>query len=340
MIEILHPRYDRIRVEELCSTRNFVDGWAAAAEDVSALRHFDAGIPDPATADPDDHTRYVYFPWRSTVVRLPDASLFHRLRTSRNSYLITGPEQHRWSSALIGVAGLSVGASLLHSCVLTGARRLRIADLDTLGPTNLNRLAGSVCDLGTAKTELAMRRTLETDPYAELQVFADGVTDDCVDDFFGGGPAPLADVILEEVDDLAAKVAVRRVARDRGIPLVMVTDDGDNVLVDVERYDLDPRYPPFHGRAGNVGDLDPAQLRDPSHRMRIVRAIVGDDIGNRTRDALDEVGRTIASWPQLGSAATLAGAVGAVTARRIVCGDDVPSGRARVSIDDILPTAP
>ncbi len=51
--------------------------------------------------------------------------------------------------------------------------------------------------------------------------------------------------------------------------------------------------------------------------------------------ALGQVGKTIPSWPQLGSASTLAGAVGAVTARRIVCGADVPSGRHRIRIDDI-----
>ena len=63
--------------------------------------------------------------------------------------------------------------------------------------------------------------------------------------------------MLEEVDDLATKVEIRRHARALGVPVVMVTDDGDNVIVDVERYDLDPGYPLFHGNAGDVTDLDP-----------------------------------------------------------------------------------
>jgi tRNA A37 threonylcarbamoyladenosine dehydratase len=57
---------------------------------------------------------------------------------------------------------------------LTGARRFRLADPDTLGPTNLNRLAGSVCDFGVPKLTLAMRRTLETDPYSDIEAFEAG----------------------------------------------------------------------------------------------------------------------------------------------------------------------
>ncbi|MBE7195701.1 MAG: ThiF family adenylyltransferase [Gordonia polyisoprenivorans] len=336
MIEILHPVRDRIRIEELCVRLRFVDGWESAAADLRELRRFDSVLPDVDVDGYDHHSRYVVFPWRATMVRLPDEVLFHRLRTSRNRYLITETEQLRWESATIAVAGLSVGASLLHTCVLTGARRLRIADPDTLGPTNLNRLTGSVCDLGTPKAELAMRRTLETDPYINLEVFAEGVTEETASAFFGGNGDRTPDIVLEEVDDLATKVAIRRWAREAGLPVVMVTDDGDNVIVDVERYDLEPGRPLFHGNAGDIEALDADELRDPANRVRIAGAIVGEAIGPRTREALREVGRTMPSWPQLGTAATLAGAVGAVTARRIVCGDELPSGRARLSIDEVL----
>ena len=70
--------------------------------------------------------------------------------------------------------------------------------------------------------------------------------------------------------------------------------------------------------------------------MRLVGSIVGDDISSRVSEALAVVGRRIPSWPQLGTASTVAGAVGACVARRIVCGDTVLSGRARVRIDELL----
>lgn len=336
MIEILHPKRDRERIVAMLGSTRLVDAWETAEADLAALRKFDAELDDIDLLDSEAHSRYVVYPWRAAIVRLPDGWLFHKLRTSRNRYLITDEEQHRWSEALIAVAGLSVGGSLLHTSVLTGARRVRIADPDVLGPTNLNRLAGSVCDLGTGKVALAARRILETDPYVHLDVLNDGVTEDTMTAFVGERRGRQPDVILEEVDDLAAKVMIRRRARMAGIPVVMVTDDGDNVIVDVERYDIDPGYPLFHGRADDVASMDDSELRDPANRIRIAGAIVGDQVGARTRQALTEVGRSIPSWPQLGSAATLAGAVGAVIARRIVCGHDVTSGRTHVRIDELL----
>ncbi|HMS75907.1 ThiF family adenylyltransferase [Gordonia sp. (in: high G+C Gram-positive bacteria)] len=335
MIEILHPVDDRDRIAELADQYDVVDAWNIAREELVELFRLDPIRGYPGTGDADLITRYIVYPWRQAMVRLPDAETFYRLRTARNRYLITDAEQRRWSGAVVAVAGLSVGASILHACAMTGARTLRIADPDTLGLTNLNRLAGSVCDLGKSKAELARRRILEADPYTDVTVFGDGYTAENARAFLGGRGTQPADIVLEEVDDLATKVEIRRHARALGVPVVMVTDDGDNVIVDVERYDLDPGYPLFHGNAGDVTDLDPEALRDPAQRVRIAGAIVGDDISPRMTVALGQVGKTIPSWPQLGSASTLAGAVGAVTARRIVCGADVPSGRHRIRIDDI-----
>ncbi|MBD0022808.1 thiamine biosynthesis protein ThiF [Gordonia pseudamarae] len=335
MIEILHPVDDKIRIAELASRYDVVDPWEAARDELIELGTYDTVSRYPDIGDPDLITRYVAYPWRKTLVRLPDAETFYRLRTARNRYLITDDEQRRWRDAVVAVAGLSVGASVLHACAMTGARTLRIADSDTLGPTNLNRLAGSVCDLGVPKATLAARRLLETDPYADVTAFGDGVTVGNIGAFLGGDGQRPVDIVLEEVDDLAMKVEIRRQARARGIPVVMVTDDGDNVIVDVERYDLDPGYPLFHGRAGDTTDLDPAALRDPDQRVRIAGAIVGGDISPRMSVALGQVGRTIPSWPQLGTASTLAGAVGAATARRILCDAEVPSGRHRITIDDL-----
>ncbi|MGW0039413.1 ThiF family adenylyltransferase [Gordonia sp. NPDC003376] len=337
MIEILHPTDDAPRIAELRGAGIAeVDAWATAFDDHSALAALDATVPPLRRDELIDHSRYIVYPWRNTMVRLPRSEIHHRLRTTRNSILITDTEQKAWSRATIAVAGLSVGASLLHTCVLTGARRFRIADPDILGPTNLNRLSGSVCDLGIAKSTLACRRMLETDPYLSVQEFPDGFSATVARAFLGGDGVRGADVVLEEVDDLAMKVEIRRRARAAGIPVVMVTDDGDNVIVDVERYDLDPSYPEFHGMAGDLASMSAEELRDPGNRIRIAGAIVGGEVSSRVAEALTEVGRSIPSWPQLGSAATLAGAVGATVARRIVCGEPVVSGRAHVRIHDLL----
>lgn len=330
MIEILHPTRDGARLAMLLapgSGYRVVDAWDTAVRELREI--------DPAATTPP--VRYAVYEWRGTVVKLPDAETFWRLRTARNRYLIDEREQRRWSRAPIGVAGLSVGASALTVCSLTGARRFRIADPDQLGPTNLNRLPASVCDIGMRKATLARRRVLEIDPYSSVVTFTQGYTPDIADLFLCGarGDEPLA-VLVEEMDDAVAKVDIRRRARAAGIPVLMATDNGDNAILDVERFDLDSDYPLFHGLAGDPATLSGDALADPRARARIAQRIVGADLTPRTRYSLTEVGRSLRSWPQLGTAAAVAGAVAAYAARVIACGHPLPSGRYRIDLDRAL----
>ncbi|WP_026343762.1 ThiF family adenylyltransferase [Nocardia sp. BMG111209] len=329
MMEILDPARDGDRIAAVLARPGYrlVDAWTPAVEEYRAL--------DPA-AGPID-VRYVVYEYRRLVVKMTNAVTHYRLCTTRNRHLIDDLEQARWAAAPIGVAGLSVGASALSVCALTGARRFRIADPDRLGLTNLNRLPASVCDIGMRKTTLAYRRVLELDPYAEVSVFDEGITADTVDEFLGLNPGgePLA-VLVEEMDDAAAKIDVRRRARAAGIPVVMATDNGDNVILDVERFDLDRAYPLLHGAAEAVPDPAPEASTDPRRRAATAARIVGADITPRTRFSLTEVGASLRSWPQLGTAATVAGATAAYAARLIVCGDPLPSGRFRVDLDRAL----
>ncbi|WP_024802832.1 ThiF family adenylyltransferase [Nocardia sp. BMG51109] len=352
MIEILHPDTDANRIAALLrpeSGYRLVDAWPIALPELAVMDRpaLAAGTPEAdrrlaayvadAHADGralDRVTRYVVYPWRRTVVRLPDPEHFRRLRTARNRVLVTSEEQQRWSTALIGVAGLSVGAAALTTCALTGASRFRIADADVLGCTNLNRLVASVCDLGEPKLTLAHRRVLELDPYSEIAGFPGGYTPRSADEFFGR--TDRLTVLIEEMDDFAMKVDIRLRARSRGIPVVMATDHGDNAFLDVERFDLDPEYPLWHGKAAHLAHVPSADLRDRRRRQEFAAAIVGGDITTRTRDSLAQIGRTLPSWPQLGTAASLAGVLAALAARYIACGGTLPSGRYRVDVDDIL----
>ena len=352
MIEILDPVTDRPRIDALLDPEagiRLVDAWTTALPELASLDlpHLSPGTTD-AKASLDEYvaavwteanveaaSRYVLFPWRSTIVRLPEAEVFWRLRTARNRYLIDEGEQRKWSAAFIGIAGLSVGAAVLAACSLTGARRFRLAEGDTLGPTNLNRLTGSVCDLGEPKLTLAMRRTFEGDPYSDLEAFPAGYTPGTADAFIGTGSTERLTVLVEEMDDLALKVDIRFKAREARVPVVMVTDNGDNAILDVERFDLDSGYPLFHGLAGDLA-TNPADLNDPVQRVNVASAIVGAKITPRTRFSLTQVGRTLPSWPQLGTAATVGGALGALAARYIACGVPLPSGRYRVDLDEIL----
>ncbi|MQY20142.1 ThiF family adenylyltransferase [Nocardia macrotermitis] len=326
MIEILDPTRDAARIALLLepgSGYRLVDAWPIAVREWRAI----------APTAPLPEMRYVVYPWRRTVVKLPAAEAYRRLRTTRNRYLIDDSEQRRWSRAVLGIAGLSVGSSALTVCALTGASRFRLADPDHLGLTNLNRLPASVCDIGVSKTVLACRRVLELDPYSSVTAFPRGYDDTTAATFLGTAPGaePLT-VLIEEMDDFAAKIEIRLRARAAGIPVLMATDNGDNVILDVERFDLDSDYPLFHGRAGEVTE-SLAAVSDPRERARIAQRIVGTEITPRTRYSLTEVGRSLTSWPQLGTAATLAGVAAAYAARLVACGSPLRSGRYRIDPD-------
>ncbi|QIS18939.1 ThiF family adenylyltransferase [Nocardia terpenica] len=332
-IEILHPVRHADRIGALThpgSGYRFVDAWDMARAEILAVNSGE--LPSPST-----EARFVVYPWRKTIVRLPNSELYRRLRSSRNRFIIEDDEQSRWAEAVLGVAGLSVGASALTSCSLTGARRFRLAEYDTLSITNLNRLAASVCDIGTPKLALAQRRVLELDPYSSIDAFPEGCSRDSTAAFLGtaSGCDQLA-VLIEEMDDIAAKVELRKQARAAGIPVVMATDNGDNAILDVERFDLDRQYPLFHGRAGGVEAWPAKDLRNPRHRVALAQRIVGIELTARTRFSLTQVGRTLTGWPQLGTAAAVAGAAAAYAARLIVTGHPLQSGRYRVDLDDTL----
>ncbi|RPA65660.1 thiamine biosynthesis protein ThiF [Gordonia oryzae] len=349
-MEILDPIDDRQRIADLraCPTISFVDGWTHAGPELAVLNRLDHVDPDTSAPEPVDiadddlverRSRYILFPWRSTLVRLPDADLYRRLKTARNRHLLTGREQQIWGDAVIVVAGLSVGSSALTAAALTGARRFRIADSDELAPTNLNRIVGSVTDLGVSKVELARRRILEGDPYTQITTFPDGYRPDLAEGFLGsaafaGSTEELpASVIIEEIDDVAMKIDMRRRARAAGVPVLSATDMGENVVLDVERYDLDQAYPIFHGRGEGFSAGDAA---DPAQRLRMALAIVGDEVTPRMAFSASQLGRSVTSWPQLGSTAAMAGALVATAARNIVCGRPVRSGRYRFGIEEIL----
>jgi hypothetical protein len=284
-----------------------------------------------------EQTVWAYFPWKNTLVHLPSADVFFELRTTRNKFLITAEEQEQFYNAKIGIAGMSVGSAVLNALVLSGGgKHLRLADHDTLSITNLNRLFGSVCDLTTPKLTAAMRRAYEINPFAELVAFPEGVQESQLDTFFTEGGK--LDLFIEEVDDILMKVLTRRKARELGIPVLMATDNGDHTIIDVERFDLEPDRPLFHGRADEAL-LDTARTDMPmNERVRLAKTVVGSDITPRTQYSLMQVGQTIPSWPQLGNAAILSGAAISYTARRILTGQDMPSGRYTVNFDrDIEP---
>ncbi|MFD8949569.1 hypothetical protein ACFV0B_12010 [Streptomyces xanthophaeus] len=174
----------------------------------------------------------------------------------------------------------------------------------------------------------------ELDPYLDVEVHRSGVNEENIEEFFGD-PAHGLDLLIEECDTPWVKVAAREYARSRRVPVLM--DTNDRGLLDIERFDIEPDRPLFHGRTGTTTAADVLAL-DREATIRFLLDVVDEQrLSPAMSDALTRVGRTLSSWPQLASGVMLGAALVTDTARRILLGEPLPSGRHSVDLDVLVP---
>lgn len=279
--------------------------------------------------------RWVYFPWLNTVTHILEEKAFYAVRTARNRNLITKEEQDRFYNAVIGIAGLSVGNSVALAIVLQGgARHIRLADHDKLALSNTNRIRAGVDSLGLSKVEITARQIYVLNPYAKIDLFPEGMTENNVIQFFEGPPK--LDIVIDEMDNLAMKCLLREHAKRLRLPVLMAADNGDNGVLDIERYDQDALLPFFHGRMGNVSYKKLRTLDKFETGKLILKHIGPRNVPQRMKRSLKEMGKTLVSWPQLGGAALLNGSAVAYCARKILCHQPIENNRAFISLDEKL----
>ena len=206
---------------------------------------------------------------------------------------------------------------------------MRLADFDEIEATNLNRIRAGVPAIGTNKAVFFARQIWELDPWAELEVYDQGLNKDNIEEFLKG-----LDVFIDEMDSIELKVRARFLAKKHRVPVLMATDNGDNVIFDIERYDEDPNLLIFNGRV-EITEKDLANLKTFQDWIKVASKIVGAQAHTpRMLESLLELGKTIASVPQLGSSASMAGAVVSLAIRKIAVGDKLPSGRYDINLDE------
>lgn len=286
------------------------------------------------TTPSDEYGCWVYYPWRNEVIHLLDEKEFTYTRTSRNKYKITPDEQDILREKTIAVAGLSVGRSIAVTMAMEGIfREIRLADFDIIELSNLNRICTGVFDFGVDKTLSAARQILEIDPFVRVRLFSNGLNADNMEDFFMEGGK--ADIFIEECDSLDVKIRSREMAKSLKIPVVM--DTNDRGMIDIERFDLYPERPIFHGK---IEGLDTSNLADltTEEKLPFVMQIVGmETISTRLKASMMEVGESTTSWAQLASAVALGGGIVTEVARRILLGEKVKSGRFYVDTNELIP---
>lgn len=278
---------------------------------------------------------WAYFPWNGTFVHILGRDLFLESRTIRNKDLITADEQQKYADFAVGCAGMSVGSNVALSLAITGgSQKLKIADGAVISASNLNRIVAGVSDIGSSKSLVIARNLYEMNPYMTIDRYSANITGESVAQFFET-PWPLQ-AVVDEIDDLKTKILLRIEARKRRLPVIMATDLGDDVMLDVERFDLDPDLPLFHGLVTGAEDL---LTKEVSKRdwLKYATAIVGPKNASlRMQQSLLKIGTKLVTQPQLGGTALMSGVVAAYAVRQIALGEKLRGGRTLVSLDKHL----
>lgn len=315
------------QVAELIKLQNPSVSWSAETLQVAVEDFF----------RDNDHNTYgvwVFYPWKNILVHLLSEEDFIAVRTVRNKFKITQEEQDILTNKIIGIIGLSVGQSVAISLAMERSfGELRIADFDTLELGNMNRLRSSVINLGIPKTTLVKREIAEIDPFLKVTIYDEGITSENMHDFFT--KSGQLDLLIEECDSLEIKIKSRIKARSLGIPVLM--DSSDRGMVDIERFDLEPDRPLFHGLLSKLGTEEEIQSNISEAKTSILMSILDySNLSERGKNSILEIGKTITNWPQLGTSVIMGGAIIAHFARGILCNHYIGSGREYIDLDTLF----
>ena len=169
----------------------------------------------------------------------------------------------------------------------------------------------------------------------EIELYEKGIAPDTVEAFIG---EPRIDLLIEEMDALPLKIAVREAAKRLQIPVIMVTGNGEGILLDVERYDLEPNLPILNGlMESHVLEtiMKPSDLFVPREKVALARDFMGAKyLDTRLLDSFGKFGSELVGIPQLAESSFIRGAALCHAAKAIILGRPLPSGRYKFSFAD------
>ena len=116
----------------------------------------------------------------------------------------------------VSVAGIgAVGGYAVEMLARCGIGKLRILDFDTVSESNINRqILALHSTIGEFKTEAAERRIMDINPDCTVTAFPVVISEENLDIFSE------ADIILDCIDSLGAKISLLEYAYRNGIPAV------------------------------------------------------------------------------------------------------------------------
>lgn len=275
---------------------------------------------------------WVYYPWSGHLAHVLAQAEFEELRSIRNRDLITAEEQSKLADFSTACFGMSVGSAGALALAISGiSRKIRLIDGAVISGSNLNRIITGVSSVGTSKCVVIGRQIYEMNPYAKVEYF-DKVTKGNIGEILDG-----IDLAIDEIDDIEMKVRIRLEARKRKLSVVMATELGDTIMLDIERFDLEPKRDLFHGL---IKDIDKIAEKPPeNHREWTKHAVSIIDPSNmpmKMQKSVLKIGTSIVTHPQLGSTVMVTGGALAFAVKNIALGHPIDSGRYVISLEKEL----
>jgi len=280
--------------------------------------------------DWDTYGSWVVYHWTGSAVRLLPEDEFVEVRTNRNKNRITKEEQDCLALKTVGIVGLSVGQAAAFTIAMErSAGKILLADFDDLELSNLNRIRAGVHELGMPKWIVAARSISEVDPFINIEVYPQGVTEQNIHSFM-----EKCNVVIDACDGLSAKALIRLEAMERNIPVIM--DTSDRGMLDIERYDILTQNDGFlHGRIDyeTMVSLKSRETWTPE-TLNLFVDFASASVKGRESFAL--MGTELVGWPQLHSDVASGGAFAAESCRRLMLGENLPDIRLYLELDEQL----
>ena len=175
---------------------------------------------------------------------------------------------------------------------------------------------------------------MEINLYSDLYLFPQGLNERNINFFFR---KPKPNICFELIDDFKMKINLRLAARKERVPVVMFSNVGNNIIIDIERFDLFPSMPLFNGILENL----PNRILEDNNINSNIYAIemVGEKlIPSRAKESVKDIGKKLVGRPQLNSAVIISSGLSGYITKRIICDKSKINGRFIFKIDDIFKT--
>ena len=273
-----------------------------------------------------------YHQFSRTIECVPELE-FYELKTNRNQMLISMEEQQQLRKMHISIAGMSIGSTILYGLVGSGfGCSFTISDDDAFSTSNLNRVQATLLDVGKKKVEVAMVRAMMMDPFLEIDACEERIGQGNIDRFFAYGKS---DVVFDEVDDYKMKVLVREHAKLTKVPVIMLTNLGDSVMIDVERYDLDTNLDIFNGQVDQriIDEIKVGETSVDLMKKFSLSLVDSRLIPKRAVETLELIGKDLVGRPQLYGTVSAGGALAPLVTRLLKNRGDLDSGRYYLKLD-------